>query len=249
LVHTVQQAGSPGHTIQRKLEVGAGLALDTQGFTTKKTGDVYTCPAVVKNSVWNELFTSLLFSPRTFKIEGTSNSQINANLNKHMAARLGIVDFASKKKYSFAAGSAFKMNPAYWIVSATSWKLKPGADADAAIQDLNVHPEEYAIACQAATVLTMIGGGKSPLTKDTGIPDTDWIPGDWGYIKNTKFPAGGTPGLEGENIIYTGKDKFWGHFDPGLEYKTLKEWFDQVKSWHGGAQTEDHRTRPNIGLT
>lgn len=140
------------------------------------------------------------------------------------------------------------MNPAYWIVDATGWRLKPGADREKAIEDLNVNPKEYAIACLAATQLTMQGGSKSPLTDDTGVAVTDWIPGDWGYITNTKFPSGGTPGLEGENIIYTGKDKFWGHFGPGNEYKTLLEWFDQVKSWHGGAKTEDFRTRPTIGL-
>jgi hypothetical protein len=264
LTHVVQQTGGiPLQTkrlaevysantdppIQRKLEVGAGLTLDTRGFTTTRVGDVYTCPAIVKNSIWNEIFTSLLFSPRVFKIAGTSNAEINANLNKHMASRLGIVDFASKKLYTFAAGSAFKMNPTYWIVDATGWRLKPGVDRDKAIQDLNVHPKEYAIACLAATQLTMVGGGKSPITEDTGSAVDDWIPGDWGYITNTKFPSsGGIVGLEGENIIYTGKDKFWGHFGPGLEYKTLKEWFDQVKGWNGGAQIEDSRKRPTIGL-
>jgi hypothetical protein len=60
--------------------------------------------------------------------------------------------------------------------------------------------------------------------------------------------SGGTVGLEGENIIYTGKDRFWGHFGPGIEYKTLTEWFDQVKGWNGGARIEDSRTRPDTGL-
>jgi hypothetical protein len=249
LTHTVQQRGGLRRTVQRKLEVGAGLTLNTQGFTTTRVGNVYTCPARVKNSIWNEIFTSLLFSPRVFKISGTSNVQVDANLNEHMAARLGIVDFASKKQYTFGAGSAFKMNPAYWIVDATGFKPKPGVDRDKAIQDLNVHPKEYAIACLAATLLTLEGGGKSPLTQDFGVSADDWIPGERGYITNTKFPAGGTVGLEGENIIYTGKDKFWGHFGPGIEYKTLTEWFDQVKSWHGGARTEDGRLRPTIGLT
>jgi hypothetical protein len=250
LTHTVQQQGRRPSALQRKLKVGAGLALDTLGFSTTKTGDVYTCKAVVKNSVSNEIFTSLLFSARTFTIDGKTNSEINANLKKHVAARLGIVEFASKKKYTFAAGAAFKMNPTYWNVTADSWDLKPGADRAKAVEDLNVHPGEYAIACFAATQLTMAGGSKdSPLVDDNGAAQSDWIPGDWGYIKNTKFPtSGGEPGLEGENIIYTGKDKFWGHFGPGIEYKTLMEWFDQVKSWHGAARIEGLRTRPTVGL-
>ena len=140
------------------------------------------------------------------------------------------------------------MNPAYWIVDATGWRLKPGVNHQGAIKDLNVHPHEYAIACQAATQLTM-ESGQSPLTNDYGAAESDWIPGDWGYITNTKFPPAGMEGLEGENLIYTGNDKFWGHFGPGVEYKTLAEWRDQVKSWHGGSHVEGYRTRPNIGMT
>jgi Domain of unknown function (DUF4157)/Protein-glutamine gamma-glutamyltransferase len=247
LTHVVQQRRAPVRSVQRKLAVGAGLSMDTKGFTTSKSGDEYTCPAIVKNSVWNELFTSLLFSPRVFKIAGTTKAAIDANLEKHMTARHDIAAFAAKKKYTFAAGAGFKMNPAYWIVDATGWRLKPGVAQDEAINDLNVHPTEYAIACLAATKLTMLSPG-SPLSDDNGVAPDDWIPGDWGYITNTKFPAGWTPGLEGENIIYTGKAKFWGHFGPGIEYKLLTEWFDQVKSWHGGAQIETYRTRPTIGL-
>lgn len=250
LAHTVQQGNGPTPAIQRKLKVGAGLSLDTLGFSTTKTGDVYTCPAVVKGSIGNEIFTSLLFSARVFKLAGATNAEINASLAKHMTARLGIVDFASKKKYTFGAGSAFKMNPDFWTKDPVAgWVPKSGVDRKKAIDDLNVHPGKYTIACFKASQLTMEGGGKSPLKHDGGVGIDDWIPGDWGYIENTKFPAvGGTPGLEGENIIYTGKDKFWGHFGPGNEYKTLQEWFDQVKSWHGGAAHGGYRDRPAIGL-
>ncbi len=141
------------------------------------------------------------------------------------------------------------MNPKYWIVDSSGIRLKPGADQQEAIDDLNVNPKEYSIACQAATLLTMVGGGKSPLSIDSGVGNDDWIPGDWGYIRNTMFSYLPTDiGREGENIIYTGKDKFWGHFGPGNEYKTLKQWFDKVKSWDGRANIESYRHRPNSGL-
>ena len=249
LTHTVQQSAGAPPAIQREIEVPEGLSLDTQGFTTKRTGDIYTCPAVVRNSVWNEIFTSLLHSPRIFTLAGTTNAEINANFLKHMKARYNIVEFASQKRYTFGADSDFRMNPDYWVVGPTSYGVKPGADRKTAIRDLNVHPEKYAIACLAATVLTMEGGGESPLTQDDGVAEGDWVPGDWGYIENTKYATGAkAPGTEGENIIYTGKNKFWGHFGPGNEYKTLTEWFDQVKSWDGGALMKTHRRRPIIGL-
>jgi hypothetical protein len=257
LTHTVQQMDGRRCTIQGKLNVGAGLTLDTQRVPSRKVGNVYTTPVITKMSIWNEIFTSLLFSPRVFEIDGTSNAQINANLNKHMTSRLGIIDFASNKQYKFGVGfgigSTYTMNADYWEKHPIwGWRPKPGVDRLKAIEDLNVHYWRYAIACYDATKYTMEGGSKSwPMKKDDNVPNDDWIPGDWGWIQNTTFPPGGRAGLEGENIIYTGKDKFWGHIPgPGPTYKTLKEWFDIVKSWSppGGARILGIRKRPKIGL-
>ena len=134
LTHTVQQEGKPN--IQRKIEVNPGLKLDTEGYTHSKSGDVYTCPGVAKGSLFHEIFTSLLFSPRVFKLKGTTNEEINKSFSEHRAAGYGIVNFASKKRYTFGAGSAFKMNPKYWIVDSSGIRLKPGADQQEAIDDL-----------------------------------------------------------------------------------------------------------------
>lgn len=258
LAHTLQQSGSEP-VIRRKLKVAPGTTLDTKGFSTTKTGDVYSAPkALRKGSVWNEIFTSLLASPRTFELDGTTSEKMNSNLLAHMKARLGIIDFASKKQFKFGAGPAnFKMNPDYWVVTSTSFHVKPGADPEKAIEDINNPknvgtPKEYFIACEAGTYLTMLGGAKSPRIQDIPSSDKDdWVPGDWGYIKNVKFPAtGGTPGLEGENIIYVGNDKFWGHFNPGLEYKTLAGWMKQVDDFAEPSEAELKSTRKitKVGL-
>jgi hypothetical protein len=173
-----------------------------------------------------------------------------------MRARLGIVTFAAGKKYSFGAGANFKMNPAMWDVTSRGFSPKPGVDRQKAITDLNVHPHEYAIACLAATELTMEGGAKSGVfTFGSSADVNDWIPGDWGYIKNIKFPPPGSlppgiPGLEGENIIYTGKDLFWGHFNPGLEYKTLAGWLAEVNSFSPPTEARllHQRVSTRVGL-
>jgi hypothetical protein len=249
LTHTVQQKNNGQGSVQRMVEVNEGVDLDTMGYSVKRTGNYYTNSAVSKSSVWNEIVTGLFFSDRIFKVKGATSSEANKNFMAHIKSRYGIIEFASKKKYTFAAGAGFKMNPEYWTVDpGISWSLKSGADKQKAMDDVNVHPEEYAIACLAATKITMEGGGKSPIRVEGNNEANDWIPGDWGYIENTKFPAGGTPGLEGENIIYVGLDKFWGHFGPGIEYKTLKQWFDQVYSWNKGAEIEDTRKYPTKGL-
>jgi hypothetical protein len=157
------------------------------------------------------------------------------------------VGFAAQKKYTFKAGSGMTMNPAYWVNDATGWHVKPGVDRQKAINDLNVNPKEYKIACEMATRVTMEGGSKSTvLVQENGVAASDWIPGDAGYIENTSFS--GTPGLEGENLIYTGKDLFWGHFGPGNTYKSLADWFADVKSWDGAAVINTHRLHTDAGL-
>jgi len=260
LAHTLQQSSGGEPVIRRKLKVGAGLTLDTKGFSTTKAGDVYAAPkAVRKGSVWNEIFTSLLASPREFEIDGTTNEKVNSNLAAHMKARLGIIDFAAKKQFKFGAGPGnFKMNPDFWVVTSTSYHPKPGVDPMKAIEDIN-NPKnvgdpvkEYHIACQAGTRLTVIGGSKSERVQNVPSTDKDdWVPGDWGYIKNIKFPAvGGTPGLEGENIIYVGNEKYWGHFNPGLEYKTLAGWMKQVNDFSPPTEAELQGSRiiTKVGL-
>ncbi len=69
------------------------------------------------------------------------------------------------------------------MVTPPDWdgKVKPGQDPQKAREDLNVNPQAYAIACQAATENTMIGGAKSPYFKDSSSNVDDWVPGDWGW--------------------------------------------------------------------
>ncbi len=240
---------APDNTVQRKIKVDPGLNLDMHGYTHSKSGDVYTVPRVVKSNTFHEIFTSVLHSPRTFKLKGSTNKEIDKSFTEHRSARQGVVNFAAKKKYTFGAGSAFKMNPKYWNVTSTSWSLKPGANRVEAINDLNKNPDKYNIACLAATLLTMEGGGKSPTKYKSSGDNNDWIPGDWGYITNNNFTGLSVDvGLEGENIIYMGKDKFWGHFGSGNTFKTLAQWEKTVKDWNGAATIESQRTFPNAGL-
>ncbi len=249
LTHVVQQ-GHTGKSIQRMIMVDRGLELDTMGYSVIKSNNFYSCANIVKSSIHHELFTSLLNSERIFKLKGKSNAEVNRSLNNHMAARLGIIDFASKKKYTFGAGAAFKMSPDFWQPGG-SLKVKPGVDRTKAIDDLNVHPEKYQIACLAATKLTMEGGSRAgSFIDDTSSTITDWLPGDWGYITNTIFSDKiNSPGYEGENLIYNGKDMFWGHFGSGNTYKTLDEWMAEVNSWKNSkASLDTQRTYTKIGL-
>jgi hypothetical protein len=249
LAHAMQPDPGPQPTLRRKVRVKSGVTLDTEGFAVKKEGDVYVGAAKTTSSPRNEVFSGLFESPRVFAVKGVTSAAANANLHAHLKARLGILSFASKKRYAFAAGVDFKMNPAYWTVGGPhGYERKPEVDVGEAIDDLNVNPQKYEIACLAATTLTMVGGARSLLKEEPTSSDTDWIPGDWGNIMNTKFVRGTDPvGNEGENIIYTGKGMYWGHW-PGEMYKSYDTWFKQVEGWNGGAALKPARRRPMVGL-
>lgn len=255
LTHVVQQKSSTKRNIQKKIEVHPNKSLDTKGYTITKTGNVYSCPTVVKDTIWHELFTSLLHSPRVFKLKGTTNKEINKNFYKHQMARYGIINFASKKKYKFNVHE--KRNPTYWKHGGpTGWELTTpptGTSVEEwrkkAHADININYTEYEMACNQATRVTLEGGARAPFKSNTAGSDSDWIPGEAGYITNTGYVGGTSPaGTEGENIIYTGKDKFWGHLEQANTYRTLTEWFDKVKVWDGGAHTESDRHYPSNGI-
>lgn len=251
LVHVMQQSGEG--RMQRKIKAGS-VSLDSYlGFRGVighlKSGDTYSHPGVSITPLDTQILYDMLSSQRTFTVSGTSQTDAEDGLDDHITARKGIVDFAAKKQYGFGAGSAMRMNPAYWERVGSRWRVKTGVDQQTAMNDLNVNPSKYDIACLAATSITMLAGsGQANIVKDNGVADSDWIPGDWGYITNTKFP-GSPVGNEGENIIYTGGQQFWGHYTGSNTYRTLDEWRDAVRSWDGGERLESHRQRPDTGLS
>ena len=252
LTHVVQQSSAP--CLRRKIAAGGGVSLSSyfsgQGLSgVIDSGGSYSHPGCSIADLTKQILYDMLVSKRLFYVDGSTDLTAAASLDSHVNARKGIVDFAAKKKYTFAAGSAMTMNPTYWEEAGDVWRPKEGADFMEAMKDVNVHPGKYKIACAAATKITMLAGsGDLNLVKDTGVAQSDWIPGDWGYIKNTKFADKPIVGREGENIIYVGAGKFWGHFTGSNTYRTLDEWFKQVKSWNKGARIEPYRKRPSKGL-
>jgi RHS repeat-associated protein len=106
--------------------------------------------------------------------------------------------------------------------------------------------------------------GKIPLRAsgltivDSGVPSDDWVPGDWGYIANNNPPEVPLkvkranyrryyfPGQEGENIVYLGNDRYWGH---GGGILPLRRWIEKISMWFGPTQTAyRHIARPTPGV-
>jgi hypothetical protein len=256
LAHVVQHDRGPA-VVRRKIKCDPQAKLDgflrtrgVQGFTGSNS--VYDRPKGGAGSFEQELLIDMLGSPRLFHVDGDSDASAGANLAAHVKARTGIVAFASKKQYNFAALSGWSMNPAFyeWDLSKTTWKVKPGVDPKAAWEDVNVNPKLYAIGCAAATDITMKGGsgGANIINMPSG-DQGDWIAGDSGYVENTKYnPRSGNIGLLGENIIYTAGGMFWGHFTGSVTYRTLADWVTMVNSWNGGAKVDTKRELPATGL-
>ncbi len=256
LAHVIQHDRGAA-VVRRKIKCDPQAKLDgflrtkgVQGFTVSNS--VYDHSKGGGASFEQELLIDMLASPRLFNVEGDSDATTRANLAAHVKARTGIVAFASKKQYNFAALSGWKMNPAFyeWDLSKGTWKVKPGVDRQAAWEDVNTNPQLYAIGCAAATDITMKGGsnGANIINMPSGDA-ADWVAGDSGYVENTKYnPQSGQIGLLGENIIYTGGGMFWGHFTGSVTYRTLPDWVTMVNGWNGGAKIDTKRELPATGL-
>lgn len=248
LTHTIQQRNGT-MAFQRKVSVPKRTTLNTRGYNHAKSGRIYSAPKKIKSSLWSEIFTGLLASSSTIYVKGKTTKEVNANFIKHIKARFDVIKFASKMiNIGFGAGSRAYVNPRFWS-KADPLTIKKGANLSDAISDLFKNAKSYNIACFSAAKLAMLVGSSEDKVALRKISDQkDWIPGDWGNIKNDKFSKGsGSTGLEGENIIYVGKDMFWGHF-PGKKYRTYKDWFAEVKSWNGAASLVPERRYPITGV-
>jgi hypothetical protein len=255
LAHTMQQGRQ--QNLRRTIRSAPTAPLDSYlngkkivGFTSDSGS--YSIPRGTPPIViQQEVLLDMLASARLFEIAGDTSADAEKSLDNHVTARLGIVTFASQKKYSFASVNGFKMNPQYWITdpNTQSYKLKPGVDKQAAWDDLNQNPQEYAIGCYAATDITQAGGAKGAQFRNQPSTDeNDWVPGDAGYVANPNHPKQDDPGTMGENIIYTGSGMFWGHLSNDVTYRTLDEWKKVVARWNGSSQVDPKRDGPMTGL-
>jgi hypothetical protein len=118
----------------------------------------------------------------------------------------------------------------------------------------------FIAACFSTTAVVMFGGGGAiridilkGLTGDQSVEGStnwkDWVPGDWGYIGSPA--AHPSPGREGENMIYVGKNRYWAHFGNISSTKTLPELFTMVERWAptaGRPILGTYRKYPKTGL-
>ena len=228
---------------------------------------------------WSEIAGSMIKSGQTFKIKGDTAQEAIENWRKHINARRHIIAAAESKGFRFsnrliANASAWVTRnvrgPDGKVIGQTTSALYR-RDLFSAIGDIWANPTEYAVGCQAAIRIVMLrgislamgqaafnnvapeypwgAGGDSLLRKNTGITDTDWVPGDWGGIVN-KDPAP-KPDEQGHNLIYIGNNRWSGHTGAQRVEGPLTgdgSWFEIVRNWGVGARIATWRRGPKLGL-
>ncbi|MDY6979979.1 MAG: DUF4157 domain-containing protein [Pseudomonadota bacterium] len=251
LAHVVQQQRQP--MLQRKVVSPGGHSLDDyliqKGVSYSGKAPVYTTFSIDYSSQDNEILSSMLASDRLFYVEpGKTEQDTQNNLGEHVDVRKRIVKYTAMKQYHFGVDSNTRVNPKYWGSSGSKYYVKPKMSATEAYEDM-IKSSSYSVSCHMATKVTMLAGtGDRNLVRDTGVKSGDWIPGDWGYVDNvTYMPVINQPGEEGENIIYVGNGRYWGHISSAQTYKSLPDWVKLVKQW-GFPMVKAWRERPINGL-
>jgi hypothetical protein len=76
------------------------------------------------------------------------------------------------------------------------------------------------------------------LDRHFDVPWNHWVPGDWGWIKNTDDRSSEELGSEGCNIIYGGGGLFVNYY-PERPPKTLAQAISRVYGWRFGLEEEE----------
>lgn len=77
------------------------------------------------------------------------------------------------------------------------------------------------------------------------VPWNHWVPGDWGWIKNTDPKSSEELGSEGCNIIYAGGGMFVNYY-PERPPKTLDESIRRVYGWQFGLEEGELEISPEV---
>ena len=75
------------------------------------------------------------------------------------------------------------------------------------------------------------------LTRHFDVPSDNWVPGDWGWIKNVDRESADEYGFEGSNIIYIGRGNFVVYYDADQD-RTLDQVVYRVYGWRKDEKEE-----------
>lgn len=219
------------------------------GFTSPSSGPPYdygySGVVPVGNASENLIVIKMLKAAKVYKLADDGGAV--ANLKKHVAARLTIVNNALNANFQFGPGQPLDLK---------GFTKDPQAFFD------NINNGTTQIACRRLATIIMETGNKFSGLLEHDESDV-WIPGDWGYIINEaqrKNPQNWPVGNEGENVFNVGTSSagelFWGIFQSGITPpKPESYWFNDIRNnWRhtgnlpGDPQWQQQVLSPKIGL-
>ncbi len=186
-----------------------------------------------------EIITTMIREGWDFKIKGAANDRpdIIKNLEEHIRARVQIVQNALSASFGFG----------------------PMSIPDDAPDPDNVTPQEYfdainrpatRMGCAEASARCFRGGvgtwdDSDRMKRDVYV----WVPGDWGYIFNDNFKeTTWADGYQGENLIYTGSDLWWGHLTRD-QLQHFKKWESDISKWTSENGQQHGSPRPRAWVS
>jgi len=213
-----------------------------------------------------EILLAMLTSGRVHTFSG-KNCSVDA-LKEHIGARQNIVLWATHKKDWEFGSSAIHSRESF----DEDWNLKSGADACEGLGNIFSVKERTRFGCTMACKMASLYGQidfynkvapdeeklrhfKALIAKDewpveqiqeyhVEVPEKHWVPGDWGWVENTKYKSGvsGT-GTQGSNVISIGGGNVAGYWI-SANNKSLEQCIRGVRNWDGGAKVDPHRAIP-----
>lgn len=159
-------------------------------------------------------------------------------LRAGMAANHAIADaFVGRFAYQIGCTSACRFIVAHGILDYFDRARPDAAVASRLAQMLDpLHPF-LDIAPVADRAGAIVRAGRL-LDRHFNVPWNHWVPGDWGWIKNTDDRSSEELGSEGCNIIYGGGGLFVNYY-PERPPKTLAQAISRVYGWRFGLEEEE----------
>lgn len=199
--------------------------------STVKTDDIYSqwTPGT-PGSTEKMIIEKMAASPSVYAYDSFHQLKFEIELRRKIVSSAKALN---RSKATFATFDKAKCNPEYWeLTEIGGFKLKPGVQPSAAINDIFINGDKYAFECAAAmtivyykAVLEMLG--EPTFNKlfaglyifswnydtDLGlytVEAADYFPGDVRYFKN---PDVDPKHLEwqGENVVVMEDGRYYGH--------------------------------------
>lgn len=214
-----------------------------QGFMIIVAGMNVVTPPFQLSSKKAEIFHFLKNSSEVYRYVHSRELLFELILRENM---INSANALNESEVEFSVFQTSKFNPVYWFKTSRGYMLKPNVLPSDAIKDIFRNGGEYGFECSTAIVVIFYYAVLQSIEEsafnrlfnhllvwdwsydeDLGIitkVGSDFIPGDVMYFYNPDYNH---PVWIGENVIFLGEDKYFGH---GIGIGTAEEMIKALNS-------------------